>query len=394
MVWIRVADTGIGITSNSIKNIFDRYFRVNTTGKEKHLGTGVGLALVKSLVVIHKGALHVYSERNKGSEFMVGLPVKKEVYKDTEISNDADFQIDFENLHYTIDWINDDKKLSEKIEISSGSRKEASSRKRILVVEDNSEMRKFLISSLNDEYDVIEAADGVQGLKMSNEFFPDLIISDLMMPQMDGNEFSKAIRSDVNTSHIPFILITAKSTDDTHLEGLESGADVFLPKPFSLRLLQITIHNLFDQLDKLKLKYSQDVFAEARELVNNDRDKEFLNQLIGIIEKNMEDEELDVDMICRKIGMSRTKLYGKVKDVTGQSIGEFIRVLRLKKAAKLLVSEDIPIVEVMFQVGIQSQSYFTKAFKKEFGKTPSQFISAFSKMGKSTSFSDEDIANE
>jgi YesN/AraC family two-component response regulator len=241
---------------------------------------------------------------------------------------------------------------------------------------------------------VIQAGDGIQGLRMATEFFPDLIISDLMMPEMDGIELCKAIRQDVNTSHINFILITAQSSMDTHLEGLECGADIYFPKPFSLRLLQVTIKNLFDKLDKIKVKYNQDVFADARELVNNDRDKDFLDELISVIEQNMEDEELDVDMICKKIGMSRTKLYGKVKAVTGQAIGEFTRVLRLKRAAKILVSEDVPILEVMYRVGIQSQSYFTKAFKKEFGKTPSQFVAEISKKSKSTTFGEEDSLDE
>jgi signal transduction histidine kinase/ligand-binding sensor domain-containing protein/DNA-binding response OmpR family regulator len=394
MVWIRVADTGIGITDKSIQNIFDRYFRVNTTGREKHLGSGVGLALVKSLVELHKGTLHVYSERNEGTEFLVGIPAEKENYKSIEILSDTDFSIDFESLHYTIDWINQDdtsKPDTTTKNINTGS---SALRKRLLVVEDNTEMRKFLVNSLSDSYDVIEAGDGIQGLKMANEYFPDLIISDLMMPDMDGNELCKAIRQDVNTSHISFILITAKSSMDTHLEGLECGADIYFPKPFSLRLLQVTISNLFEKLDRIKSKYNQDVFADARELVNNDRDKEFLDELIGIIEQNMEDEELDVEMICKKIGMSRTKLYGKVKAVTGQAIGEFTRVLRLKRAAKMLVSEDVSILEVMFRVGIQSQSYFTKAFKKEFGKTPSQFVSEFSKRGKSAPFGEENPSDE
>jgi signal transduction histidine kinase/ligand-binding sensor domain-containing protein/DNA-binding response OmpR family regulator len=394
MLWIRIADSGIGITANSIENIFDRYFRVNTTGREKHLGTGVGLALVKSLIELHKGALHVYSERNEGTEFLVGIALNKDVYTPLEISDDEGYQIDFESLHYTIDWIDADSQKSSQSKHSVTDKKFDALVKRVLIVEDNVEMRKFLADSLGSDYEVLEAGNGTEGLKMAKEFFPDLIISDLMMPEMDGNELCAAVRNDLDISHIPFVLITAKSSADTHLEGLEMGADIYFPKPFSLRLLQITIRNLFDQRDKLKAKYSQDVFAEARELVNTDRDKEFLNDLISIIEQNMEDEELDVDMICRKIGMSRTKLYGKVKGVTGQAIGEFIRVLRLKRAAKILVSEDVPIQEVMFRVGIQSQSYFTKSFKKEFGKTPSQFILEVSKRHQSIGFAEGKDNNE
>jgi AraC-like DNA-binding protein len=211
---------------------------------------------------------------------------------------------------------------------------------------------------------------------------PDLIVSDLMMPEMDGNELCKKIREDIATSHTPFIQISAKATVETHIDGAESGADIYFPKPFSLRLLQVTIQNLFSSRAKLKEKYNKDVFAETREVVTNQKDKEFLDELISIIEINMEDENLDVEMICKKIGMSRTKLYGKVKAVTGQPIGEFTRVLRLKKAAKIMVSEDIPILEVMYRVGIQSQSYFTKAFKIEFGKTPSAFLNEFKSKAK------------
>lgn len=393
MAWIRVSDSGIGITSNSIENIFDRYFRVNSTGREKHLGSGVGLALVKSLIELHKGALHVYSQRNEGTEFLIGIALHSKAYKSHEISDEEDFQIDFESLQYTIDWINADSPSNGKINRSVKDKKTDTQVKRVLIVEDNGEMRRFLSDSLGSDYEIIEAGDGAEGLTKAKELFPDLIISDLMMPEMDGNELCAAVRRDIDISHIPFILITAKSSVDVHLEGLESGADIYFPKPFSLRLLQVTIRNLFEQRDKLKAKYNQDVFAEARELVNTDRDKEFLDELIGIIEGNMEDEELDVDMICRKIGMSRTKLYGKVKGVTGQPIGEFIRLLRLKRAAKILVSEDISVQEVMFRVGIQSQSYFTKSFKKEFGKTPSQFVADFNQKS-SKAFSDPEKGNK
>ena len=382
-VWIRIADTGIGITGSSINSIFDRYFRVNTLGHEKHLGTGVGLALVKSLVELHKGELRVYSERNEGSEFLVGFPASINAYSKLEVLDDIDHQIDFENLQYTIDWIDSDLKKEEGItdnavRVNNGT----IVRKRILIVEDNEEMRRFLVNSLSDEYEVLEAADGNHGLKKAKDHMPDLIVSDLMMPEMDGNELCKKIREDIATSHTPFILISAKATVETHIEGAESGADIYFPKPFSLRLLQVTIQNLFSSRAKLKEKYNKDVFAETREVVTNQKDKEFLDELISIIEINMEDENLDVEMICKKIGMSRTKLYGKVKAVTGQPIGEFTRVLRLKKAAKIMVSEDIPILEVMYRVGIQSQSYFTKAFKIEFGKTPSAFLNEFKSKAK------------
>ncbi len=379
-IWIRVADTGIGIAANSIENIFDRYFRINNQGREKHLGTGVGLALVKSLVELHRGELHVYSERYKGTEFLVGLPLARNIYNQSDISNDKRRPIDIESLHYTIDWFESDLKDPQPFSTNVAKpQKSANGIKRILVVEDNEEMRRFLVDSLSGEHEVIEAADGLEGYSKASEYLPDLIVSDLMMPGLDGNELCKKIREDVNTSHTPIVLITANASVETHIESAESGADIYFPKPFSIRLLQATINNLFDSRARLKEKYNKDVFAETREIANNQKDKDFLDEFIAIIEENMESEDLDVEMICRKIGMSRTKLYGKIKGITGQPIGEFTRLLRLKKAAKIMVAEDIPILEVMDRVGIQSQSYFIKQFKKEFGKTPSAFIADFEK---------------
>lgn len=380
-IWIRVADTGIGIEANSIGNIFDRYFRILTLDRGKHLGTGVGLALVKSLVKLHKGELKVYSERNAGSEFLVGFPMAKQIYSNLEISENQEHKTDFENLQYTTDWFDTDLNVATPIipALAKPEKDTKNDRKRILVVEDNNEMRRFLVDSLGNEYEVIEASDGLEGYSKATEYLPDLIVSDLMMPGLDGNELCKKIREDINTCHTAIVLITAKASLETHIEGAENGADIYFPKPFSMRVLQATLRNLFDSRSRLKEKYNKDVFAESREIVTNQKDKEFLDELIAIIEENMESEELDVEMICRKIGMSRTKLYGKVKGITGQPIGEFTRLLRLKKAAKIMVAEDIPILEVMDRVGIQSQSYFIKQFKKEFGKTPSAFIADFEK---------------
>ena len=380
-IWIRVADTGIGIGANAIENIFDQYFRVNTFGRESQLGTGVGLALVKSLVKMHKGELIVYSERNAGSEFLVGFPMSKSIYSKGEISDVNEWQLDIANLQYTIySFAGGINKANASTESPDAPSKNTNNdRKRILIVEDNEGMRRFLVDSLGHDYELYEAADGLEGYNKALKYLPDLIVSDLMMPELDGNELCRKIREDVNTSHTPFILITAKTSVETQIESAENRADIYFSKPFSIQLLQITIRNLFDSRARLKEKYNKDVFAETREIVTNQQDRQFLDEVISIIEQNMESGELDVEMICRKIGMSRTKLHGKVKGITGHPIGEFTRLLRLKKAAKIMVAEDIPIIEVMSRVGMQSQSYFIKQFKKEFGKTPAAFISDFAK---------------
>jgi DNA-binding response OmpR family regulator len=244
----------------------------------------------------------------------------------------------------------------------------------ILVVDDNEELRTFLKESLSPSYHITEAIDGGSGLAKAKEEYPDLIISDVMMPGMDGNEFCRQIKDDIETSHIPFLMLTAKDAIQPRIEGMESGADYYFAKPLSMQLLSLTIRNILQQKQKLKDRYFKDRYAEAKDLVHTKKDKEFLGRLIGIIEAHLTNPDMDIDYICMEMGMSRTSLYQKIKSITGQSTGEFIRTIRLKKAVQLMTHEDISLTEVMYSVGIQTQSYFTKAFKKEFGKTPSQFL--------------------
>ena len=244
----------------------------------------------------------------------------------------------------------------------------------MLIVDDNEELRSFLKDSLKDFYEISEAANGAEGLEKSREVQPDLIISDVMMPDMNGLEFCKRVKEDIEISHIPFLMLTAKNSLDSEIEGIESGADFYFSKPVSIQLLQFTIRNIFTQKQKLIDHYNKDRHAEVKELVHTTKDKQFMDKLLQIIDSQLINPELDIEMLCTEIGMSRTSLYQKIKSITGQPIGEFVRSIRLRKAIELMTHEDISISEVMFRVGIQSQSYFTKAFKKEFGKTPSQFL--------------------
>jgi DNA-binding response OmpR family regulator len=267
--------------------------------------------------------------------------------------------------------------LKEEIEITRFSEENTIENKRklkLLVVEDNEELRHFVSDSFIGEFNVLMAKDGEEGLKIVKEELPDIVISDVMMPKMDGLEFCKAIKSNIEISHIPVILLTAKNSDESKISGSEVGADSYITKPFSLKLLQLTVNNILESRKRLKEMYAHDNFVEAREMGTTKRDKEFIDYLISIVEEHLDDTNLDVDMICNQVGMSRTKLYNKIQSLTGQPVGEFIRKLRLKKAAQIIVSEDVSITEVMEKVGIQSQSYFTKAFKKEFGKTPTKFL--------------------
>ncbi|MEI6949865.1 response regulator [Paraflavisolibacter sp. H34] len=256
----------------------------------------------------------------------------------------------------------------------------AASKKTVLLVEDNEELLRFYRLALSAHYAILEAANGEEGLRKATEASPDLIVSDLMMPLMDGIELCKAIKGDINTDHIPFIILTAKDAVASRLEGVQSGADAYLAKPTSAELLHATIENIFLQRQKIKEYFSKKHYSEALTLVNSVKEQEFLTRFIGIIDQHLAQEDLGVDLVCRELGLSRSRLYLKIRDLTGQSTVEFVRSYRLKKAREIMTHEDVSLTEVIARVGIQTPSYFTKAFKKEFGQTPSQFLEELKKL--------------
>ncbi|MFT3824778.1 MAG: two-component regulator propeller domain-containing protein [Chitinophagaceae bacterium] len=369
--YIRVADNGIGISGDSIRHLFERYYKIS----DSHLGSGIGLAFVKSLTALHKGHIYVYSERNKGTEIIIGIPVHKEDYKPAErwVHNNEPV-MRLESIHYR-----DEQPALTTDEHTHDINNTANGKYHILLADDNDELRQFIKDSLQPVYHVTEATDGYSGLIKAREEFPDLIISDVMMPGMNGIDFCKQVKEHIDTSHIPFMMLTAKDAPAARLEGVDSGADFYFAKPISIDLLQLTIRNIFDQRRILKERYSKDHYAATKEQVHSTKDKLFMDDLLAIIEAQLTNPDMDVDYICSKIGMSRTRLYEKIKGITGQSIGELVRTIRLRKAIQIMTHEDVPLTEVMYRVGIQTQSYFTKAFKKEFGKTPTQFLQELKK---------------
>ncbi|WP_207428813.1 response regulator [Pedobacter sp. SYSU D00535] len=252
-------------------------------------------------------------------------------------------------------------------------------KKKILLVEDNPDLRIFYNLALSPYYEILEAANGAEGLRMAEEEHPDLIVSDLMMPVMDGIDFCKAIKSDIGTNHIPFIILTAKDAVTSRLEGTQSGADIYLSKPASAELLQATIENVFLQRQKIRDYFSKKHYSDALKLVQSSKEQEFISNIIRVIEENLMNEAFEVDLMCKELNLGRTTLYQKIKSLTGQSIVEFVRSYRLKKAKELLTHQGLSLSEVIFRVGIQTPSYFTKAFKKEFGQTPSQFMDELKK---------------
>jgi ligand-binding sensor domain-containing protein/signal transduction histidine kinase/DNA-binding response OmpR family regulator len=375
--YIRVADNGIGISKESIQHLFERYYRIT----DSHLGSGVGLAFVKSLALLHKGDVFVYSERLKGTEIIIGIPVGDSDYRPEEKRASS-----FTTGGVRLEGLNGKQTMllsREEDTLVRGLDEETEQRKgpaeSILLVEDNDELRQFLKESLEPFYKVEEAADGREGLVKAKEISPDLIISDVIMPGMNGMAFCQAVKHDIETSHIPFLMLTARSAVASQMEGLGSGADYYFAKPLNMELLLLTIRNRFDQSARLKERYTRESHIEAMELVHSEKDKEFMTRLLEVIDSQLVNPDFDIEYLCSQMGMSRTKLYQKIRNISKQSIGDFIRTIRLKKAVQIMTHEDVSLAEVMYRIGIQTQSYFTKAFKKEFNKTPTQFMQEMKK---------------
>ncbi len=363
-IYFRVADSGIGISSESITRIFDRYYRISNN----HLGSGIGLALVKSLTQLHKGDIYVYSERDKGTEIIIGIPWGEENYKELEKANSgADPEPQLEAIDNSISLPLPDQGNDNPLEPSKFQ-------KHILLVDDNQELRSFLKQALEKYYYVYEAENGNSAIEIATAKVPDLIISDVMMPGMNGIELCKLIKERFETRHIPFVILSAKDALATKIEGMESGADFYFAKPLSIDLLLLTVHNIFQQGEKLKQKYTKDYLTEATELVHSEKDKEFIHKLLNLIEDNIQDPDMDVDFLCNHLYTSRTKLYQKIKSISDQSVGEFIRTIRLKKSIQIMTHEDISMNEVANRIGLQSSSNFSRVFKKEYGKSPLQFM--------------------
>ncbi len=369
-LYFRIADNGMGISRESITHLFERYHRVS----DAHMGSGIGLAFVKSLTQLHKGNIFVSSERNKGTELVIGIPVNRDTYTPTERwANTGEKNISLEAV------LQQAQEKQAQITVTEAPTVQNHLLPVILIADDHEELRGFLKETLEQEFQVLEAPDGKKAWEITQESYPDIIISDIMMPVLDGIGFCNKVKQTPEYAHIPFLMLTAKTSIDSQLEGTGSGADHYFTKPINTELLLMSIRNILLQKEKLKARYRSDHHAEIHDLVHSNKDKEFMDDLIRVIEANLTSPEMDIDFICTQIGMSRTKLYNKVKNITGQSVGDFIRTLRLRRAAALMTENDLSLTDIMYSVGIQTQSYFSKAFKNEFGKTPTQFLKELEK---------------
>ena len=369
-----VKDTGKGISQDEADKIFERFFQAKGAAS----GTGIGLALVKSFVELHHGEARVESEPGKGSDFIVVIPREQEGDSQV-IHNDVDIVDNSVNASASTGKNVVDESVLQYIDDGDRSRgkvqqlvNENTNRPTVLVIDDNTDIRQYERTLLQDEYIVLEAADGKEGLAVALKEVPDLVICDVMMPVMDGLELTERLKTNTATSHIPVIMLTAKNLEEHRAEGYEHGADSYITKPFHSKVLLARIENLLRQRQLLKNLYqgTKEAEKEISEAHLENRDKQFLKQLQAIIQKNLSDSEFGVEDMGQQIGLSRVQLYRKVKAMTGSSVVDLLRKARLAKARRLLETRSMSVSEVAYEVGFSAPSYFTKCFKEEYGMLP------------------------
>jgi len=369
---MEIIDSGKGFSPKIANRIFERFYK---EGGDKFTsdGAGIGLSFTQSLVKRHYGEIDAKSKLGEGSVFIVKFPMTKSVFAKGEILSGQIESHEFKND--PLEYFSPEKpeKLPE-IEAVPEIQGTSEQLPILLFVDDNRDIRKFIKSGFENDFRIIEAENGEKGLEVAKSSLPDIIISDIMMPKMDGIEMCKVLKAHVDTSHIPIVLLTAKTTSDNELKGLETGADAFVRKPFQLDILKLQILNIYNQREKLKNRFRKEAILQPKEITVTTVDEEFLQRAMNLIEDHMSDAEFNVEALVKEMFISRSKLYLKIKALTGYSTSEFIRTVRLKRAVQLLEKSDYTIKEIMFMTGFNTASYFSKCFKKLYGIVPSEYV--------------------
>lgn len=348
---IVISDSGIGISNHDKEHIFELFYKGSSQSFEQVHGTGVGLVLVKDYVHMHSGKISVDSEQGRGTIFSITIPCTHDL---TGAPAPIDAQQTDERQHQDDD-------TSEK------------PRCKVLIVEDNQDMQTFLKINLEDEYEIITANDGQQGLNAIKSTYPDLVISDIMMPEIDGLELCNSVKSDPTISYIPIILLTAKGAEQDRTEGYACGADGYISKPFNMKTLKARISAIIESRLKLQEHYKQQIMTDPANITIESENDKFVSWLVDAIEQNMDNSDFGIQDLCNISGYSYQQIYRKVKALTGQTINEFIRAFRLKRASQYLSQSDMRVSEVMYTVGFNSHSYFTKCFREYFGMSPKEY---------------------
>lgn len=350
-IMIEVSDTGCGIDEKDLPHIFERFYQIKDDNAPA--GSGIGLHLVKEYARLHNGDITVSSQINIGSTFTVYIPV------DLPKSNDKNHQ--------------EEKEVKNEINDIIPDTKEKDDRKKLLVVEDNDEFRNYLTEQLSECYHVIEASNGEEAEKLILSEYPDLIISDLMMPKMDGIELCQRVKSNIQTSHTPFILLTARTSDKSKMEGYEAGADSYISKPFSFELLCIRIKKLIEQQENRKMLFHKTIEITPSSITTTSLDEELVRKALSFVEENIDNPEYSIEDLSKDLGLSKTHLNRKLQSIVDLTPLQFIRSVRLKRAAQLLVNSQYNINEISYMVGFNTLKYFNSHFKEEFQMTPSQY---------------------
>jgi len=371
---IRVADNGPGIPAESLSVIFDRFYQVDHSHTGENKGTGIGLSLAKELVDMHKGKIEVASTPGKGTTFSILFRLGKAHFQPDEIEYvQAGRNAQTGSVPEILFPESAGEAETNGEQIRQISAKNKPYAETVLLVEDNPDVQTYLTQLLQADYNLIQAFDGKAGMKAAIDKIPDLIVSDIMMPKMNGLKLCRKLKTDQRTSHIPIILLTAKASGEVKITGLELGADDYITKPFDSKEMKARLKNLIEQRKVLRKKFSLEPSLKIHDVVPTRIDAEFLNRAMDIIEKYSDNSEFNVKLFCREIGLSRVQLHRKLKALTDNSTTEFIRRYRVRKAAKLLALDEDNVFEVSYRVGFNNLSYFAKCFREEFGMSPSAY---------------------
>ncbi len=370
---VDVIDEGIGISKDKIGYIFNRFYTIDSRSATT-TSTGIGLSLVKDIMIMHHGKVTVTSNPGSGSCFSVFIPMgdvnKNEEYMERKPDKESGEQKTGETGAEELKVYGEkDEKEREKDEGNEVKNKPV-----LLIIEDDEDIRQYIIEELSHSYTFREASNGLEGLTIAREELPDLIISDLIMPEMDGNEMVSLLKKDIATSHIPVIMLTAKSAQEDIVDGLKTGADAYITKPFSVDVLKAGIDNLLTSRARLREKFSKELMLKPEEIVINDRDGELLAKLIRIIEENMSNPDFSVKTLADGVGLSRMQLYRKIKAILDKTPHELINTLRLERAAQILVQNQLNVSEVAYMTGFNTPKYFSRCFREKFGVLPTQYV--------------------
>lgn len=363
---IEVEDSGIGIPEDEMEFVFNRYYRVNSRESKKNNGTGIGLSLTKELVTLHKGKIELESKVGEGATFKILLNLGKEHLDESEI---IESKLDF--------MYNNEKSDKEEEKLTSPNQEmELEGFPIILIIEDNDDIRMYVADILKENYRVLQADNGIDGMKLALDNIPDLIISDIMMPGLDGYELCRKVKTNVKTSHIPVVLLTAKASNDSALTGFEMGADYFIIKPFNPKILLLRIRNMLKSRDVIKenILKKETLNIDPKNVQITAKDEDFIKKAVQIVEQNMTNSNFYVEDLGKELGLSRMQLYRKLKGLIGQSANEFTRSIRLKRAAQLIEQNTLTISEVTYEVGFTDLQYFRDCFKKQFGVNPTEYL--------------------